>query len=391
MKITARNVDRLQHVAISRLTLYVAGRIHALIEPFQAWLVKQVQESADADGAVDPGRLWCVIAQVETRWRAVMAQYVALLRAGREQAGDIAFESLKRKNNAQLDKWVTKPGMVESLQESVALAESFQPTTQDWIQLARMWLRRRNYALVIAQERVWSDGLNLSQRIWRLENGGMQVIRTTLARGMAERTNAWELATQLENVLGADRDFPRWTEERLYALTPSDRAQSQAGLLRAGDPLLPGESRGVSYNALRLARTEIQYANHAVTSEIAQHFPGITGRYVRLSPEHPVSDICDDYAAGGPYDVNDNILPLHPQCMCYYEEALMPAAQFTRQVSGWVNGQNTFLDGYNDWLGMRAAGPWPARMDLPGVMELWSTMEMWMDNNVDAMATAIKI
>jgi len=50
VSITIRNADRLQHVAVTRLQLYVAGRVHALFYPFQAWLAKEVSSAADADG-----------------------------------------------------------------------------------------------------------------------------------------------------------------------------------------------------------------------------------------------------------------------------------------------------------------------------------------------------
>lgn len=403
MKITARNVDRLQHVGISRLTLYVAGRIHAAIYPFQAWLVDEVRQAADGEGAVDGAKISGLLGVAEARWREVMRRYTALLRTGREQAGDIAFTSLRVKNSARLPVWVERGTAVgESVvirqasgvtrqASGVGLSESFQPVTEDWTRLARMWTRRRNQALEIAGQRIWGDGLNLSQRIWRLENGGLLSIRRTLAAGMANRTNAWQLATELKGMLGAGRDFPRWTEERLYALSPRRRAQDLSGLLRAGDAILPGESRGVAYNALRLARNEIQIANHAMTTEIATHFPGIVGRKSRLSPEHPATDICDDYAAGGPYAVTENFLPLHPQCLCFYEEVLMPKADFAAQVRGWVAGEGDFLDGYVGWLDQRAAGPWPERAPLADVMDLWLTMQMWMDGNVDAMAAVIKV
>ena len=50
--VTIRNADRLQHVAVSRLQLYTAGQLHALIYPFQSWLAKEVRDTADADGSV---------------------------------------------------------------------------------------------------------------------------------------------------------------------------------------------------------------------------------------------------------------------------------------------------------------------------------------------------
>jgi hypothetical protein len=397
VRITARNVDRLQHVGISRLTLFVGGEIHALFEPFQAWLADQVRQAAGEDGAVDGAKLTGLLGVVEGRWREVMRRYVALLTAARVQAGDVAFASLRAKNNALLPAWVEKgTAVAESIVRSpesgsVSLLESFQPSSTDWLRLVRMWGQRRDMALRAAQERVWGDGLVLSQRLWRLENGGLAAIRQTLSAGMVGRTSAWELARQVEGQLGANADFPRWTRKRLSVLSPRDRAEDLSGLLRAGDVLQPWQSRGVAYNALRLARTEIQYANHAVTSEIARNFPGIVGRKSRLSPEHPKTDICDEYAAGGPYAVTENFLPLHPQCLCYYEEVLMPPKEFAAQVRGWVAGESDFLDGYVGWLDQRAAGPWPAVLDAAGVAEFWGTLERWLSGDVDAMATVLKV
>ncbi len=301
--ITPRNADRLQHTAVTRLQLYTAGQVHALLYPFQAWLSKEVSGAADTDGIADVGKLTGVMRSAETRWRAVMQDYVALLTRARQQGGSIAFGPYRLRHN----RYITAP--VERLQEA------FVPTLEDWGKLAEMWLRRRNYALQVAQQRVYSDGLNLSQRIWRLDHGGMQTIRNTIATGMAQRTSAVELAQQLEGQLNAGQDWPRWTRARLNKMDARERAQDAKGLLRSASDVPPGGSAGISYNALRLARNEIQTANHAVASDIAIHSPWVTGRKVVLSPAHPKSDQCDTFAAGGPYDKTANFLPLHPQCV----------------------------------------------------------------------------
>lgn len=386
MEITARNVDRLQHVAVSRLTLFVAGRIHALIEPFQRWLADEVRQTALDDGLLDTGKAWQVLAAAEPRWREVMRRFAALLTAARVQAADVAFSSLRTKNNARLRVWRQK-GAQEIAQ--VSLAESYQPLASDYLQLVRMWVQRREWALRVAQERVIGDGLSLSTRVWRLEQGGMQAIRQVLATGMAERTSAWELAQRLEESLGANQDFPRWTRQRLFGLSPQERVADMSGLRRAGDVLQPWQARGVSYNALRLARNEIQIANHAMTSEIARNFPGIVGRKSRLSPSHPKVDICDEYAAGGPYAVTENFLPLHVNCLCFYEEVLMPQKEFNAALRGWIAGENEFLDGYAAWLDQRAVGPWPAAMDAAGLAEVWNALERWLNGDVDTAAAAL--
>ena len=377
--ITIRNADRLQHVAVTRLQLYTAGQVHALLYPFQVWLTKEVSETADGDGIADAGKLAGVIQASDSRWRAVMVDYVALLTRARQQGGAIAFGPYRLRHN----RYITEP--IERLQEA------FVPTMDDFGKLAEMWLRRRNYALQVAQQRVYSDGLNLSQRIWRLEQGGMQTIRNTIATGMAQRTSAVELAQQLEGQLNAGQDWPRWTRARLSKMDARERAQDTKGLLRSARDVPPGGSSGISYNALRLARNEIQIANHAVTSDIAVHSPWVTGRKVVLSPAHPQSDICDEYAAGGPYEKGANFLPLHVQCLCRWEEVLMPPSDFAKQVRGWVAGENDFLDDYSSWLGQRSFSPIPEPLSIAAAQELFEAMQMWLDGNTDAMATVLKV
>ena len=338
-----------------------------------------MRDAADADGIADAGKLAGVLQAADPRWRAVMADYVALLTRARQQAGSIAFGPYRLRHN----RYITAP--IERLQEA------FVPTMDDWGKLAEMWLRRRNYALQVSQQRVYSDGLNLSQRIWRLEQGSMQAIRNTIASGMAQRTSAIELAQQLEGQLNAGEDWPRWTRARLSKMDARERAQDAKGLLRTASDVPPGGSAGISYNALRLARNEIQIANHAVTSDIAVHSPWVTGRKVVLSPAHPKSDICDEYAAGGPYESNANFLPLHPQCLCRWEEVLMPPGDFTKQVRGWVEGDNDFLDDYSSWLGQRSFSPIPEPLGIAAAQELFEAMQMWLDGNTDAMATVLKV
>ena len=381
--ITLRNADRLQHVAVSRLQLYVSGRVHALLYPYQAWLVKEVAATADADGIVDAGKLGGLLNVAVTRWRATIADYARLLTAARRVAGSIAFTPWRLKHNHFI------PAPLERLQEA------WEPNTDDWRQLVQMWQRRRDYALSVAQQRVYGDGLNLSQRIWRLEQGGMQTIRNTIAQGMAERTNAWDLAERLEGQLNANQEWPKWAESRLRNMDARERAVSKEGLWRtAADERLANvegltPQAGISYNALRLARNEIQNANHAVTSDIAQNFPGIVGRNVVLSPAHPKHDICDNLVAENPHPKGSNFLPAHPQCLCYFTEVLMPRADFTRQAAAWGRGEGDFLDGYASWLGVRSLAPLPDTFTMREGFELAAMMDKWLDGDVDAMATVI--
>ena len=366
-EMTLDEVDRLQHVALMRLTLRVMGETHRLLGDYAAWLGDWVRGQAGHDGDVGAG-LSAGLGEADRRYRAMMASWRELFEAARWQAVTLP-----------LGAWLVK--------HNHFMAEVQQPVQEelsagDLGLLLRLWQERRQRALLVANQRTYGDSLQLSDRVWRLENGGLSQIRGTLATAMTERTNAYDLARKLEGVLGADQDLPRWTRGRLYGMTAAQRAVGEGGLLRGSE----NRSRGVAYNALRLARTELQYASHAITTEVAKHSPWVLGRYVRLSPAHPEIDICDEYASGGPYPVSDEILPLHPNCLCYYEEELASGDEFSRQVRGWLAGDNAYLDDYATWLGVRQ----PAELVLWGLSEA-DSLELWLGQSSDAHAALLRL
>jgi hypothetical protein len=316
-----------------------------------------------------------------------MQEWRALFEAARVQAGSLPFGALVVRHNYFMG--LVQQPLPASTSSAIGegaigrwgeLVEDFSPAEVGTI--VGLWQERRARALTAASERTMPDRLTLSQRVWRLETGGLQQIQGTLAGAYAARTNAWDLARQLEGQLGANQDLPRWSSTRLYRMTPSERAASERGLLRGTENL----GRGVAYNALRLARTEIQYANHAVSTEIARRSPWVTGRYVRLSPSHPQIDICDQYASGGPYPKTDEILPLHPQCMCRYENEVIGDADFANQVKGWVQGQNNYLDEYQGWLGSIQ----PTEL-MPWNMTIADSLELWLGMSGDGHAAVLRL
>jgi hypothetical protein len=75
-----------------------------------------------------------------------------------------------------------------------------------------------------------------------------------------------------------------------------------------------------SFDAMRLARTEITRAHAQACLVAAQRNPYADVMNYRLSLRHPKVDICDDYAANSPYPLNGRVpLPVrdtHPMCLC---------------------------------------------------------------------------
>jgi len=368
-------VDRLQHVALMRLTLRMQGETHRIIGAFQAWLGGEVRRRAAADGMVGTAELAGLPALMEGRWKAAMSEWTALFTAAREQAGSLPFGALVVRHNHFME-------LVPPLEESVngLLEEDLSPAEMGT--LINLWQDRRARALEAASTRTMPDGMNLSQRIWRLENGGLAQIQGTVGTAFAERTNAYDLAARLEEQLGANQDLPRWTSSRLYRMTPSERMNDERGLLRGEE----NRGRGIAYNALRLARTEIQYANVYNHIEIARHSPWMTGKKVRLSPQHPVSDVCDGLAEGGPYPVTDVVIPAHPNCLCYEEYVVMDDQAFAQRTREWLAGNNDFLDEYQGWLGsIQPTQP------LPWAMTIADSLELWMSMSGDGHAAALRL
>jgi hypothetical protein len=97
-------------------------------------------------------------------------------------------------------------------------------------------------------------------------------------------------------------------------------------------PDVPG---GVSYAAMRLARTEINNAFHLSTIRFTRENPWVRGYKWNLSGSHPKSDICNEYASysgdnlgiGGYKKTNVPGKP-HPHCFCYITVIQMSPEEF---------------------------------------------------------------
>ena len=369
-------VQRAAQRALLRLQVRVTGEIQRLVGELQRWLIDAATRAIGADGVADTGELLGVANDLAGRWATLMRRFRLLLENARKEAAGIPFGVLVVMHNRFM---ASTSSATEGRNVSQETLTERVIGAQELGSLIQLWERRRERALAAAAQRIYGDGFNLSGRIWRFERDGLTQIRATLTQAMMERTNAADLARALEGLLGAGMNCPRWTMERLYRMTPSDRMADQRGLLR-GDEC---RGQGVAYNALRMARNEIQIAHHRMIDEIYSHAPWVEGVYIRLSPGHPETDICDEYANGGPYRVGEVQLPLHVQCMCRQEAAVMPRERFLGNVRGWLNGENDFLDEYERWGGTTDLLPW--------TMNLADTLLRWLEIAPDAHAEALGV
>lgn len=147
-----------------------------------------------------------------------------------------------------------------------------------------------------------------------------------------------------------------WVQERLNlgigrGLTARELARD------VRDSIRPDVRGGVSYAAMRLARTELNNAFHAAAVESVQDKPWVMGMEWHLSGSHPRPDICDEYAHEDKFDLGNGIFPTgqvpekpHPHCFCYVVPGLQDEDDF---VAAFARGD------YDEQFGDQPIAPEP--------------------------------
>ena len=170
----------------------------------------------------------------------------------------------------------------------------------------RTWLNVANYRANLAPTyeplHLWVDpaGYRLSDRIWRVDSGARQQIDRYLTFNIRAGTPAEQMSRELRAMLLPER-LPLTTARPLGV--------------------------NVSFDAMRLGRTEIARAHTEMTFITAANNPFVTQMDWALSARHPKVDICDRLATIGmsgarirePYDIGTSphvVEDSHPQCIC---------------------------------------------------------------------------
>lgn len=121
------------------------------------------------------------------------------------------------------------------------------------------------------------------------------------------------------------------------ALLRGVNARDLAGLIANSiDPQVAG---GVSYNAMRLARTEINNAFHQTSIRSTIDMPWVDGYKWNISGSHVHKDVCNDMAntdhdgiGRGVYKKGNVPGKPHPHCFCYVTTVNKGAGEFEAQL-----------------------------------------------------------
>lgn len=160
------------------------------------------------------------------------------------------------------------------------------------------------------RQSVWNqrwveDGLKLSDRIWTTDQTLRNNLHSMIEQCVNDGRSAVEFSRAVEQYLV--EPGPKWTTAIKPAVT--DRGS-------------------VKYNALRLARTEINQAYHRSQNLAAMNNPTIRGLKWNLSRSHPKKDICDTWATQDIHGLGSGIYRPgetpkdHPNGMCFLTMSL---------------------------------------------------------------------
>lgn len=149
-----------------------------------------------------------------------------------------------------------------------------------------------------------ADGLQLSDRLWRLDQGARDRVKVTLDHAVIQGWDAEEAARRL---LGQGRPLPAELTARISRAKPASISQEIAAELVHK----PGSALS---HARRLMRTELNRAHGEAYIAGALADADAAGVKFLLSPGHPEPDICDLHAAANLYGLGAGVYPDRASC-----------------------------------------------------------------------------
>lgn len=340
--------------AVVRAQVYFTGRTHELMLDYGTKAQGAILRAGGREGVMsDAVEGFALQADLMRMWGDTWNEWQAEFQQMRREAGWIAFgvQALSHERlmvSTPLSASQTSPQIAEGTQFMGMRLEEATVVDGVYDPMLRILLE-------IAANYVYGDGINLSDRVWRIDREARDGINAIIINGIANQRSAWDMAKDLEQFLGAGQDCPRWTSSRLYRTSKTEIAQGNPrGLLSGNDC----DGRGVSYKALRLARTEIQKMHALATDRMMAMQPWVEKEKINLSAAHPETDECDDVVAEGEkgegiYDVGTIELPLHPNCLCYKTAIMTDRAEFAQKMNAWLKGEPwAEMDAYAADLGV---------------------------------------
>lgn len=215
----------------------------------------------------------------------------------------------------------------------------------DIISARRLEAMARAVTLEARVAAVLLEGAGRRDLVEPLRNGLMRSMEQTLETAVTRMTQSrFPLAERIYKTR-------MWLDGRLDRMVNSALARGLTArefAKEARDWFNPDTPGGVRYASLRLARSEINNAYHAVAVNQVADAPWVDGMKWHLSRSHPKADECDTLARRDDYRMGSGIYPPrsiprkpHPQCFCFVTPVTVEEDAF---LDGLVSGR------YDDYI-----------------------------------------
>lgn len=206
---------------------------------------------------------------------------------------------------------------------------------------SRIRLQKADEAVDFVRRFVYSDGLQLSDRLWRLDRQAAETLGNHLKAAVGNGEDAFRAV--MHSMSNGD-DVPPYIAKAYDAARAGVLRQSVRDIL-TGTPD-PRTGKGVLYQAERLFRTELIRAHGEAYMGMAFETDGIAGVRFMLSPRHPKPDICDQHASADLYGLGAGVYPnrescpwpAHPNTFSYV------VAVFEEEVAGKIGEKDKVVD-----------------------------------------------
>lgn len=182
-------------------------------------------------------------------------------------------------------------------------------------------------ANIRAVEAIWArtqKGLYLSDRIWKQGENYRKAMAEIIQEAVAIGQDAVTTARALETYVKAGR---------------TTLASSYPNMMERMGTRIP---QNISYEALRLARTEMTAAFGEGTIAAARMSPSSKGIRWIISKSHSITDVCDEHAAHdeglgkGVFPVDEvPPMPAHPHCLCTLVPVHEQPEDFVARLKRW--------------------------------------------------------
>jgi hypothetical protein len=163
-----------------------------------------------------------------------------------------------------------------------------------------------------------TNGLSVSDNIWRTSKQAKTQLEYYLQSGIAEGRSAATISRDIRQLLNDPDTLFRRIRDKNGKLVPSKPMKD----FHPGQ----GKYKSAFKNALRLSATEINMAYRLADHERWGGLDFVAGIDINLSSAHPREDICDFMK--GRYPKDFKFTGWHPFCICFAVPVLMPQEDF---------------------------------------------------------------